>query len=104
MRAGERLLYSPPMTTNLHFCPACKDDLGVPTGQLGMYRDGSPIICWTCDGTGEAPFEAVEAAIREYRERNGFSIWEHDGDTWDDNSPEAIAIRTAYWRAREQTV
>ena len=43
------------MPTQRHDCRDCADDRGAPTGQQGMYRDGQPIICTTCHGTGEVP-------------------------------------------------
>lgn len=93
------------MTTTERNCPDCVDERGLPTGQIGMYRDGQPQLCWTCDGTGViAPALAAELAIARYLEVSGFSIWENDHDTWMDNSSHAVALREAYFQTRGQTV
>lgn len=92
------------MTTTDRNCPDCVDERGLPTGQIGMYQDGTPRICWTCDGTGIiASALAAEIAVSAYRVATGFSLWENDGDTWIDTSSHAVALREAYWTTRGQS-
>lgn len=45
-------------------------------------------------------FPNVAAAVAEYHTQTGFSIWEHDGDTWADNGDYATALRAAANRER----
>jgi len=94
-------------TTTQHLFHPCPDCIG-PSGRfadLGMHLDGSPRICWTCQGTGTVVFhDEIEAALADYQEAAGWSVWENDHDSWLDTSDAARDLRAAYWRAHRRSV
>lgn len=83
------------MTHALRPCPDCSDGHS-SSGQHGLYRDGSPMPCWTCNGKGQVPVILDPIGERAaYEEACQDSIYANDGDTWLDKSPYAEALRAA---------